>query len=59
MKSDWLIKQSVNRMEKIPIDSPVPVPFDCSMHMPIGPLSLCLYCIGKESSCNFLHAAFT
>jgi len=38
MKRDQLIKHSVNRMEKVPIDHPVLVLFNCSVHMQIGPL---------------------
>lgn len=52
MKSCQLEKHSLNRREKVPTDCSVPLPFDCSMHKQIGTLSLCLDCIGKESSCN-------
>lgn len=48
MKSHQLIKHSLNRTEKIPVDHPVLVPLDCSMHMQIGPLLLCLYCIENK-----------
>lgn len=59
MKSHLLIKHSLNRTEKIPVDHPVLVPLDCSMHMQIGTLSLCLYCTENfKSSCGLLYAAF-
>lgn len=48
MKSHQLIKHSLNRTEKIPVDYPVPMPLDCSVQVQIGPLSLCLYCTGKK-----------
>lgn len=56
MKSDQSTKHSLNRMEKVPIDHPIPVPFDYSVHMQISSLSfIALY---RKNSGNLFYAAF-
>lgn len=43
MKSDQSIKHSLNRMEKVPRDHPIPVPFDYFVHLQISSLSFLRY----------------